>query len=134
MAETPEQTAFQDFDGDKRCISFTDLKGEDGTWYIRIPEPIADLDYLNIKQGDVELYHNDDCFISLGAYTGQGLKELNIDEDEDGYWLEVPDDLDAIQPLNRTTRTPILFLGCGELWIMTENDLWNKLAAQVGNE
>lgn len=135
MVEIPEQTAFLEFESaDKHCISFTELKHEDGTEYILIPEPIADLDYLNIKEGPVEMYHNDDGFISLGAHTGQGLKELIIEEDEDGYWLKVTDDMEAIQPLNDGTHMPVLFLGCGELWILNNNDLWNKLAAEVDGQ
>ena len=133
MVDIPEQTAFLEFESeDKHCISFTELKHKDGTDYILIPEPIADLDYLNIKDGKVELYHNDDCFISIGAHTGQGLTELKVEQDEEGYWLEISwDNMDAIQPLNDTTHMPVLFLGCGELWILNNHDLWQKLSAKL---
>ena len=132
MVEISESTAHMESDsGDKHCIAFSEFKIEDkDTAYIKIPEPIAELDYLNIKEGEVGIYNNEKNFVSLAAHSGDAPK-AEITEDEDGYWVSVRSDcMDAIQPLNDTTNMPVLFLSCGELWILNNNDLWDKLAAE----
>lgn len=131
MVDIPEHTAFLEHkSGGKHCISFTEFKIENkDTAYIKIPAPIAELDYLNIKEGKVGIYNDENSFVSLAAHNGDAPK-AEIMEDEDGYWVSVRSDcMNAIQPLNDTKNMPVLFLSCGELWILNNHDLWDKLAA-----
>lgn len=132
MVDISESTAHMESDsGDKHCIAFSEVKtDENDTQWIRIPDLFAPLDYLGIPEDDVEMYHNEDGFVSFGSSTGQGIAEIPVEEHDGEYWLQVTEEMETISPLDNANQFPVFFLSCGEFWILNNNDLWDKLAAE----
>ena len=96
MEDISESTAHMESDsGEKHCIAFSEVKtDEDDTQWIRIPDLFATLDYLGIQEDDVEMYHNEDGFVSFGSSTGQGIAEIPVEEHDGEYWLKVTEEME----------------------------------------
>lgn len=124
--------AYKEFnEEDKHCVAFAEIKKEEGETWIKIPEVIAELDYLGINKGKVEMYYNEDGIVSFGGLTGKGIEEVKIKEEEEDFWLKTTNQMSTIKPLTGKHRNPVMLLSCGEIWIINNQDLWCKLSVGV---
>lgn len=114
--EPPSMVVFPDFSKDGR---------------LKIPKKMLEEAGIN-KPEELAIWNNKNKFVSLASNEpGYTPPTVDVEESDSCYLVKVTDDMDAIKPLNTVNRHPVALLGCGEIWIFSHNDFWDKIAAEV---
>ena len=74
----------------------------------------------------------DDSNITVLFHPSENTNTENIRKDENGhYWISLEDGFENSKPLDMGRNVPHLIMGCGEIWVLSDSALWDKLAQEV---
>jgi hypothetical protein len=130
---TEKDTAIRDMntDPDRQAIQLSERKLIDGQDHIKISRKI--IEHMKDNQldvtGEVQIYYNDDGFVSIGQTTDQEEPHTTVKKGDSEYWIELTDHMDELENIDNYSNRPVILLGCGEIWIMKYNKMWDKIAA-----
>lgn len=99
---------------------------------IRIPKQIIDgIGLTNPEEIAVESV-SDDNDLTVLFHPSPDKNTKNLRKDDDGhYWINLDSGFEASKPFDMANNVPHLFMSCGEIWVISENTLWNKLSVEV---
>jgi hypothetical protein len=125
--DVPDETAYRD--GEDPLAHHICSINEDNE--IKIPKQM--IQGIGAENPDEIAVSDQGDFTALyPVYNTDIENRRTLRQDSDGHYLmSIEEGFEAAKPFDHGRHIPILFMSCGEIWLMNHDKLWNKLAHEV---